>query len=240
LRRAAAAALFTLAACAKDAPPLLPRPQPFAPPSGLTAALSPPADVELRWENHATEPALLLVEFRTNPADGFTLIAMADGAATTFRHPDLAPETTYSYRLRPAFGAPSAGVSVLTKTGTPAPGESDGPILDGKDAPVPGAIPLRDPTRIASAAPAEVTAELRSPTTVDIRWKDQASDEDGYLLEMASPKGPFRVVALLPSDSRSFRKTQLAPGATLAFRVRAFFYGGPSNVTSATTPPARR
>jgi hypothetical protein len=217
---------------------------PFAAPSDLEATLTDPSNIDIRWKNNATAPGGAFLEFNMNPGEEYTLLEALMPSTTTVRHPDVAPETRFGYRIRPFFGQPSAAVEIMTQRPAPnakLPVQAEGPVPD--DAPArPDPLPkksLKSPATIAEAAPAEVTVALASPTAVDIRWKDRASDEEGYLVEVTDdPKNEFRVVALMPPDSTSFRKVNLPPDTRCYFRARAYFSGTPSNVATVTTPPA--
>jgi len=211
----------------------------FAPPTELTATLAGPNAV-LNWKNNATEHGGCWVEFSSPGADFIKLDALPSDA-TTYRHPDLAPETKFIYRVLPFFGRASETVGITTGA-APADAtprlEAEGPLP-----PLPNATnasapfqSVRTTATIAKAAPAELTVQLASPLSVDLRWIDRCSDEEGYLVEVsAQPDGPFMVCALLPPDANSFKKTQLPPETRCNFRVRAFFYGTPSNLASVTT-----
>jgi hypothetical protein len=224
LRHSAILALGLLA-CSGPAPQA-PEASAFAVPAALKARLEDPATIVLSWENRATEAGGAFLEFITSTA--------------LFRHGDLAAETTFTYRVRPFFGRPSEVASVTTvASSVPGQGEVEGPIEEPPRA-APGGKSIRDVSSLAEAAPASLVAMSRGASSVDLRWKDRASDEDGYLVEMASgPKGSFAIVALLPPNATSFRKASLGPGQAYRFRARAFFYGKPSNSASATTGAAR-
>ena len=96
---------------------------------------------------------------------------------------------------------------------------------------------IRKRQTFALATPTDLAANLSSPTSVDLHWKDHASAEDGYLLEVSRhPNREFVPCALLPARAASFRKTGLPPETKCYFRVRAFFYGKPSDQASVTIP----
>ena len=173
----------------------------------------------------------------------FMLLDAVWRGTTVLRHPDVAPETTYSYRVRNFFGRPSDVVEIVTGA---APREGAAQLEEG---PLGTTPPLARPAvqsslkttaTIAEARPAALTAILSAasaPTSVDLRWIDRASDEDGYLAEMAvGPDTEFKLIALLPPNTTSFRKVALTPETSHRFRVRAHFLGPPSNVAGVTTP----
>ena len=215
----------------------------FAPASDLSAELAAGGHIDLRWKNHAREAGGQFVEFNMQAGEEFTLLEAVPAEATTLRHPDVAAETAFSYRVRTVFGRASDVVEVATQAAPPsgAPPLEEGALPpESGTAPSALARPLRNAETIAEARPAGLTVALAATTTADLRWKDRASDEEGYLVEMAAGDArEFKVCALLPADATSFRKIQLPPNARVWFRVRAYFLGTPSNVAGVTTPPSR-
>jgi hypothetical protein len=210
----------------------------FASPTALTARLLDPSNIQLTWKNNASEDCWNWVEF-TTPGSEWVKLAALPVNETTFQHPDVAPETKHIYRIQPFFGRATPPISIMT--GRLPPGttnvDEEGPLppLPTKDD-GPKAL-LRHLSSIAAAAPADLTAVLSSPTTVDLRWKDRAKDEDGFVVEVGpGAMGPFQVCALLDPNTTSFRKTLLPPEFKVYFRVRAFFYGKPSTEATVTTP----
>jgi hypothetical protein len=210
-------------------------------PSGkqLTATLIGPSEIQLDWRPGAPETAGHWIEFTTPGAD-FVKLEVAWPETARFRHADLAGGTRFVYRLVPFFGRASAPVGV--RTGTPLPGEvspgSEGPLEE----PSPSGTSqrsLRSPGTLPEAAPTGLTVTLSSPSTAELRWRDGATDEDGFLVELSQGEGPFQICALLPPNTRSFRKVALPAATEVRFRVRAFVQGPPSNLASATTAAGR-
>jgi hypothetical protein len=203
----------------------------FDAPIDLTATVAK-GGVDLVWRNRATADGGTLVEFVTGPGETFTMLAALWPDTTHFHHPDLAPGTTFTYRIRPFFGSPSEVVSRTVGAGPGGEDDVEGPAgePDGR-----GAVSLRSAETMAEAAPGEMWIALSSPKAIILRWADRASDEDGYLVEIDDGEG-FRVCALLPAGTQSFRKTHLPARSRPRFRVRAFFYGPPSPLASATIP----
>jgi len=212
----------------------------FTAPSGLTATVTN-RDVELHWKNNATAPGGNWIEF-TTPGDDYTKLDAAWTDVTGYLHPDVAPESKFIYHIKPFFGQPSAEVEIITgKAATNAPQlEEEGPLPDNVTETNTDQKSIHAVATFAAAAPDGLTAKLASPTSVELRWKDHASDEDGYLVELAAAGDKeFKLAALLPPNSTSFKKTQLPSELKCRFRVRAFFYGEPSNVASVNTPPLK-
>lgn len=213
----------------------------FASPTGLTAALTNGNNVVLHWKNNATADGGNWVEYTTAGYEYIKLDAFAsDDHVTSYLHKNLAPRTTLIYRLQPFFGRPTKPVAIATGVGTnDATVLAEGPITStnanssgGKNS----MYSIRSLQTFAQAAPTDLTAARSSPTAVDLHWRNHATDADGSLLEVsARPGGDFVPCALLPPEAAGFRKTGLPPHTKCYFRVRAFFYGKPSNTASATT-----
>jgi hypothetical protein len=215
-------------------------PEALAAPSHLTATLVDSNDNYLRWRNNATQAAGYWIEFST-PGDDFIKLDAVWPDSNSFRHRNVAKDTQFIYRVRPFFGRASDWVRIATG---PAPREGtrvrevEGPLSpSGTETNSRPSRSLRSTLTIAEAAPASLSAGLSSATNVDLRWEDRAKDEDGYLVEMKTDLNEVPMIfALLPPDSTSFKKTHLPPGTGCDFRVRAFFYGSPSNLASASIP----
>lgn len=100
-------------------------------------------------------------------------------------------------------------------------------------------------------APTLVTAVAKSPTQVEITWKDNSSNEDKFRISF-SPQatGPWSTVAILDANAVIFTKTGngIEPNTSYYFQVCALNDGGEScavsgrvttpAVTTTPTPPA--
>jgi hypothetical protein len=224
----------------------------FAPPSDLVATMPDPYNLHLRWKNHATAEGGNLVEFQLHPEGAplsaeeqkeFLILGFLGRKEDTFRHENLGSETVFSYRIRPYFGTCSEPASITTGSAAAAenePAEPEGPLEEPRENPKTESTlkSIRAPSSFAAAAPIGLTLSLSSATHVVLRWEDHAANEDGYLVEISPhPDRDFQVCALLPPHTTSFRKIGLPPETKIYFRVRAFFYGPPSNLVTKTTGP---
>ncbi len=212
----------------------------FSSPSLLTATLTND-DIILHWKNNATVEGGVWIEYTTPGYEFIKLTSFASDANTTsFLHPEVAPQTTFIYHIQPFFGCATKPVEITTGLATNGgPILDDGPIISTNE--VSGAnspkCSIRSLQTFARATPVDLTVTLSSPVSVDLHWKDCASDEDGYYLEVGQrPDGKFQACALLPPSITAFRQTHLAPQTKYYFRVRAFFYGKPSDTASVATP----
>lgn len=212
----------------------------FSSPSQLTAALTN-GDIILHWKNNATAEGGIWIEYTTPGYEFIKLTSFAsDADTTTFLHPEVAPQTTFIYHIQPFFGRPTKPVEITTGIATKGgPMLDEGPIVSTNEVPG-GKLPkysIHSTQTFARATPGYLTATLSSPVSVDLHWNDCVSDEDGYYLEVGqSPNGKFQACALLPPDITSFRQITLTPQTKYYFRVRAFFYGKPSDSASVATP----
>lgn len=211
----------------------------FASPTELTGSFRSP-DTVLHWKNHAAADGGTIVEFNLMPPEEYTILAFLPPATDSFHHEDVAENTRFHYRLRPFFGRPSPIATITTgkipQTDT-SNLEQEGPLPDGTAGTSTIQRSIRSMATFAQAAPTDLTAARASPTSIDLRWHDCASDEDGYLLEISvGAPDDFQVCALLPRDTTSFKKIFLQPDTSCYFRVRAFFYGAPTEPVTVTTP----
>lgn len=85
------------------------------------------------------------------------------------------------------------------------------------------------------AAPTNLTATLVDPIDIDLKWKDNASNEAGYFVEYSpDANNEFVIIAALPPNTTAYRHPRLLPHTRFIYRVLPFF-GGASNATSITT-----
>ena len=210
----------------------------FAGPTELTATLADPINIDLRWKNNATHAAGYFVEYSPNADNEFITIAAVPAGEATYRHPNLMPQTRFVFRLLPFFGEAS-NIAEIT-TGKKGPQQAPRKDMLPKTGPSPAPTEIRYSVKSAStldqAAPTDLKATLVPPAGVKLEWKDHAKDEDGYLIEIKSdPNSGFKVSAFLDPGTTSLITYNLHYETKLSFRVRAFFYGQPSNLAEKTT-----
>ena len=88
------------------------------------------------------------------------------------------------------------------------------------------------------AAPTGLTARLTAPTTANLTWTDNASDETDFLVEAKIGSGSFTPFNSFGANTTSADLTGLQPGRTYTFRVKARNASGDStysNEASVTT-----
>lgn len=195
----------------------------------LTATMKDPVDVDLKWSTRIPDVDGYFVDFNFGSDRRFQILDIKYPNETTFHHPSLMPNTRFAYRIRPFFGKPSNVASVAT-------GDASNE-LSGDDGAMPGQVPagaggtnsLRNPFTREKAAPTDLTVTRIGPRAVDLNWRDNAGDEDGYFLETSlGSERHFHFFALLKPNTTSFRAALLPTNTTCYFRVRAYCEGSPS------------
>ncbi|HEX4960089.1 MAG TPA: matrixin family metalloprotease [Thermoanaerobaculia bacterium] len=73
----------------------------------------------------------------------------------------------------------------------------------------------------APAAPQKLTAQAISNTSVVLNWRDRATNEDTYRVEVKVGKNKYNEIKQLPANSITVQIDNLTPGTTYTFRVRA-------------------
>jgi uncharacterized repeat protein (TIGR01451 family) len=93
-------------------------------------------------------------------------------------------------------------------------------------------------------APSNMNCDSSGTSTIVLNWRDNSEDESEFRLERSPDQVSWTEIATLPENTTTHRDTNLAPGSTFSYRVRAFRqsdgqFSDFSNVTTCTTvtPP---
>jgi len=209
----------------------------------VAATLISSTNIQVNWKD--TEPNVVghIVEWSTAPQGNFVILAFIWPELTSFIHPDLALQTRCCYRVRPYFGPVSNSVEITTgKALTP----EEAKLVDTAWA-QPQIISngtsdekfsVRNLATAAKAAPTDLKAVLVHSTGVHFTWTNHSSDEEGYMLETKSGEEPgYHVCAIIDPKINSYGYALTPPETKVSFRVRAYYYGEPSNIAEKTTGP---
>ncbi len=93
------------------------------------------------------------------------------------------------------------------------------------------------------AAPTNLTATATTPTSIDLRWEDNSSNETGFNVYVAEGNGEFELLGPVGPNAIGGTVTGVVPGSHLRFRITAFNAAGesdPSNIAAIGSPPASR
>jgi hypothetical protein len=214
----------------------------------LDATLVSPIDVALEWKDTSPDAAGHIVEYATDPNGPYIILSFCPPGQTTYKHPKLMPQTTFYYRVRGIYGPTSNPADVAL------PSElTDAVYADRYSKPEdyswagPKTLPdngpivkksIRDAATVAGAAPTDLKATLVPFTVsgIQLTWTNHSNDEEGFLLETKDESHPdFTVCAHIDAKINAFGWGLHPPQRKASFRIRAFYYGTPSNLEKRTT-----
>ena len=201
---------------AASTPPSTPTPVPFGPvpaqPSNLLAIASPGGpSVYLYWQDNSSNESGFYVE-RSRDGFSFSTVGTTTANSTFYTDFNVARGARYWYRVRAfnAFGS-SAPSNVVV-------------------------VLVPDPP----ASPSDLAANAVSPTQINLSWRDNAWNENGFLIDRQEENGPWFVWRNIPVPNATFFSDMgLTPFTTYRYQVRSYNYYGtssPSNTASSTTP----
>jgi subtilisin-like proprotein convertase family protein/transcriptional regulator CtsR len=193
-------------------------PNPPTAPSALTATAVSQTAIALRWRDNSTTETGFKLERRKGVGSYAQIATPAVNATTYSDTTGLVVNTTYSYRVR-AFN--TGGNSAYSNEGT----ATTLPTLP--------------------AAPSTLTAVAQSPAQINLRWRDNSTNESGFKLERRKGVGSYVQIAALIAGAITYSDaTGLVANSAYTYRVRAFNAGGNSaysneaTATTLPTPPA--
>jgi uncharacterized protein len=180
-------------------------------PTGLTFSGLTQNSVTLSWTDNAQNEEGYRIERRT-AGGSYTQVATVDKNVTTYTNTGLSSSTTYYYRVR-AYNLTgnSSYSNEITFT-----------------------------TMVAGAPvnPTTLTATALSNTSIQLAWKDNATNETGFKIERKPVGGSFTQIATVSSNATTFIDTGLSAATTYTYRVRAYnatANSGYSNEASVST-----
>ncbi len=183
-----------------------------APPSGLTAKVTSPAQVDLAWTDASDNETGFRIQRRTGTGT-YAQVATVGAGVTSWSNPGLVADTAYTWRVQ----------SYNDLGSSPWSNEAS-------------ATPINPP-----AAPTGLTATVQSGGVIRLTWTDNASSEEGFRLEFKTGSGAFAQFGTSSANSTGSNVTGCTPGVMYTFRVLAYNLGGNSahsNEASATVPVA--
>lgn len=181
-----------------------------AAPSSLNAVAVSSSQINLGWTDNSGNETSFEIE-RSTDNQNFTRIAVTGANATQYSDGSLQPATAYYYRIR---AVNATGASPYSQTAS--------------------ARTLQLPP----SAPSSLTAAAAGSSQINLSWKDNSGNEDGFELERSADGRSFSKIADLPANAASYQSGGLSPNTRYWYRLRARNNGGYSdysNIADATT-----
>ena len=166
----------------------------------------------LRWLDNADNETQFRVERKIGATGSWALLTTAPADLQSIVLTDLAPATTYSYRVRAYNRRGALAYSNVAILRTP-----DGP----------------------PAAPSNLIATALSANTIRLIWRDNSNNEHGFRIERKTTStGWWSEIATVSADVTTYRDTALSTATAYSYRMRAYNDKGISpylNEASTTT-----
>ncbi len=189
-------------------------------PSNLTATAVSSSEIDLTWQDNCGYEVGFCVERKMEGAGSFENHSNLSGNTTSFKDTGLQPNTTYYYRVK----------ALVANGSTPYSNEASAktkvdfiPILTKPE------------------APSNLKVTGTASDTIDLAWKDNSNNEDGFFVHRKLEGAPgFTTIANVGANVTTYKNTGLAPGTKYYYVVSAHNTVGASalcNEVSATTPP---
>lgn len=188
----------------------LPIPFPIAP-SNLEAEAVSKTQIHLSWTYNAENTEGFRIERSKDDTTNWQPITEVGPDVRSFENLGLSPSTTYYYKIRAFNPAGNSGYSNITSATT------------FSDIPVP-------------AAPTDLAADAESISQVTINWMDNASNEEGYIIERSRDGTNWEIIDTIGAGAATgimnFQDIGLLPSTDYYYRVRAYNAGGESGYSN--------
>lgn len=190
-----------------------------ATPSLLAASAASYSEIDLSWQDNATNETGFSIERSINGVN-FSIIASVGPDATSYQDQGLVSNTNYYYRIR-------------------AKKEESGQTIYSSYTSI---VSTSTEAWAGLVAPSVLTVSNVSYYDLDLSWSDNSSNEAGFDIERSSDGTHFFKIAEVGADVSTYFVSGLSGGSTYYFRVKAkstggseIFYSAYSNIANATT-----
>jgi subtilisin family serine protease len=182
-----------------------------APPQLLTATVVSASQIDLVWNDRSTNETGFRIRRKGPTAGSWLTMATLGPNQTSWSNARLVAGATYSYQVVAfnEFGESAPSNEVTATTTAPPP-----------------------------TAPSQLTAMAITGDQVELAWRDNSSNEQGFLVQrQAAEERSWGLIATVGQNGLTYRDSGLAAGATYRYRVLAYNGVGtslPSNEASVT------
>jgi hypothetical protein len=215
--------VLLVASCDRDSP-LAPSFARVSTPVGLTASAVAPIQINLTWQDNSTnETGFEVHRSTTGPSGTFSLRGTTSANVATYSDMSLDPSTQYCYQVRAfetrgnkTFPSQFSSVSCATTPAAPPP---------------PPAPPI---------APSATDAKPTNSTVVEVTWRDNSSNEDGFQVERSTNGGTsYWTITTTGPNATSVTDSGRNSEFLVCYRVLAFNSLGESarSPSDCTSPP---
>ena len=182
-------------------------------PSGLTATATSCNQVALNWVDNSINETYFIVERKLEGGTYEIVSGTVPANTTTYSDNSIEESNKYYYRVKASNINGDSGYSNEVSVTVP-------------------------PCGTPPNAPSNLTASGISTTEVQLNFKDNSDNEDGFKVERKEPGGTYELIAVLPANSTSHKDAGLNANTIYYYRVCAFNTYGTSpysNEANATT-----
>jgi titin len=167
--------------------------------------------INIFWSDESHNETGFRVERKTGTDGSWVFITNTPANSTDYADKTVSPNTHYFYKVR-AFNAAgnSNWSNVLSATTMP----------------------------LAPNSPSNLIATAVSSAQVNLFWTDNATNEDGFIIESKRESGNYSQLTILDRNTETFSHLPVSSSTTYSYRVRAYNFIGMSdysNPASATT-----
>ncbi|MDB5301190.1 MAG: repeat-containing protein, partial [Phycisphaerales bacterium] len=182
---------------------------PPTPPTNLVVTPASGTELDITWTDAATTETGYKLERSVNNGP-FVQLPQLPANATSYMDTGLTQGTPYAYRVRATNTAGDSAYSNTVNTATPVP-------------------PL---------TPTGAMTTLVSSTEIDLKWTDNANNEQGYKVLRRIGANNFAQIADLPPNTTTYSDTNngagLTPNTTYDYHIQAYNIAGYSDFTGIT------
>lgn len=188
------------------------------PPDGLVATALSKVEIELTWNDHASDETGYEVE-RLGSNGQFTMITQLPSNTTTYIDVGRTPATRYHYRVR---GIGANGPSAYSNRAT------DSTLYDPN-------LPL---------PPLNLQATTAGDTEITLAWSDNSENETGFKVQRSKDGTVYSTVGTVGENEEAYSDATVTLGTHYYYRILAFNTVGDallfSNIAEATTTGANQ